>query len=240
MHRIKVVAFDLGDTLVEYEGLPLSWEEHYVDALSNLSRLLSVAPNQESLAGSCAVLRRFNTRLNPRSHEVTFAEILKELQPCLGMTSAVDEGPAARAFFQPFRQRLRCFPETAAALHRLRAEGFKIGVFTDVPYGMPREFVVQDIDETALTSYIDILHTSRDSGFRKPAPETLRRLAEAFSATAVEMVYIGNERKDIEVAKAFGCHSILVDRANVRPPWGQDHTIHSLAELGAMGTASLL
>jgi hypothetical protein len=28
-------AFDLGDTLITYEGIPLSWESHYSVALTN-------------------------------------------------------------------------------------------------------------------------------------------------------------------------------------------------------------
>jgi hypothetical protein len=32
---MKALAFDLGDTLVEYEGLPLSWEAHYPEALAS-------------------------------------------------------------------------------------------------------------------------------------------------------------------------------------------------------------
>ncbi len=34
---MKAIAFDLGDTLVEYEGMPLSWVEHYPEALRNLA-----------------------------------------------------------------------------------------------------------------------------------------------------------------------------------------------------------
>ena len=36
---MKAIAFDLGDTLVEYAGLPPSWVEHYPDcaALRSLS-----------------------------------------------------------------------------------------------------------------------------------------------------------------------------------------------------------
>jgi hypothetical protein len=34
---MKAVAFDLADTLTEYEGFPLSWEARYDEALSCLA-----------------------------------------------------------------------------------------------------------------------------------------------------------------------------------------------------------
>ena len=37
---MKAVAFDLGDTLVEYAGLPPSWEAHYDAALKMLAEFI--------------------------------------------------------------------------------------------------------------------------------------------------------------------------------------------------------
>jgi phosphoglycolate phosphatase-like HAD superfamily hydrolase len=62
----------------------------------------------------------------------------------------------------------------------------------------------------------------------------LRRLAEKLECSPHEMFYVGNERKDVEAAKAFGCAAILLDRAAHRHAWGQDRTIASLKELGGI------
>jgi hypothetical protein len=35
---MKAFAFDLGDTLVEYEGVPLNWEEHYPEGKRQAER----------------------------------------------------------------------------------------------------------------------------------------------------------------------------------------------------------
>jgi putative hydrolase of the HAD superfamily len=232
MAPLKAVAFDIGDTLVEYEGVPLNWEAHYPAALRELARHLCVPCTAEQLDRACAVLRRYNTRLNPRTHEVAFAQIARELAPCLGVNfESCDELPAAMAFFRIFRQRLRCFPDTRPAFATLRARGLKIGAFTDVPYGMPRELVLDDLGTAGLAGACDVLLTSRDAGFRKPAAVTLQRLAESLGCEAGEIIHVGNERKDIDVARAFGCRAILLDRTGHRPNWGQDRTIGSLAEL---------
>lgn len=228
---MKVVAFDLGDTLVEYEGVPLNWEAHYPEALANLASCFGVPLLAPQVDACCAVLRRYNTRINPRENEVSFAEILTELLRLLEVDRDVDELGCATAFFRVFRQKLRCFPDTCEVLSALREKQWKIGVFTDVPYGMPRELVLEDVGATAVGHLFDALVTSRDIGFRKPAPATLERLAHVLSCDLKEMIYVGNEKKDVEVARACGCESVLIDRSKRGQDWGQDRTISVLSEL---------
>ncbi len=226
-----VYVFDLGDTLVEYEGLPLSWVDYYPEALARLAAFLQVAPTVEQIEAACGVLRRHNTRLHPRLVEIPFARILGEICQCLAVPDPAASETAAQAFFAVFRQRLRVFPDTVPTLEILRQRGAKIAVFTDVPYGMPRSLVLEDIRQTGLGPLLDLVVTSVEVGFRKPAPETLCYTARKFDLVAREIVHVGNERKDIEVAKAVGCRGILLARAEVPPAWEQDRTILSLKEL---------
>jgi len=228
---MKAIAFDLGDTLVEFEGVPLSWEALYPEALVNLTSFLKLAPKAHQIGEACTLLRRYNTRINPRKEEVAFSTILKGVLECFDFPAEVEELGCATAFFKIFRQRIRCYPETNAALQIIRKKKIKIGVFTDVPYGMPRELVIGDLQETSLVESLDVLLNSRDARFRKPAPVTLLLLAEQLSCGPKEMLHIGNEKKDIEVGRAFGCYSILLDRSRHGCDWGQDRTIHSLLEI---------
>ncbi len=228
---MDAVIFDLGDTLLEYEGVPPSWEQHYRDALTALAESLGVTPHPGQLGRGAAVLRTYNTRLHPREHEVPFTKILAELLPCFGVNRAVDELACARTFFRIFRQRLRCFDDSRPALEALRGRGKKIGVFTDAPYGMPTEFVLEDVRDAGLDGLFDVFLTSVDAGFRKPAPEALQRVAEALGCRPWTVMHVGNEKKDIDVARAFGCKAVLLDRHDRRPSWGQDRVIRSLLEL---------
>ena len=228
---MKAIAFDLGDTLVEYEGVPLNWEAHYPEALGGLAAFLGVTADSDRLARACAVLRRYNTRINPREEEVSFAVILGELVKSFDATVEADEVACARSFFRIFRQRLRCFPDTRAAIEALRRKNLKVGVFTDVPYGMPRQLVLEDVSGAGLEDSFDVLMTSRDAGFRKPSVATLGSLARMLNCSAHEIAYVGNEKKDVEVAQAFGCYSILIDRKRHGSDWGQHRTITSLFEL---------
>ena len=158
--------------------------------------------------------------------------ILDEICQCFAAPAAADPAAAAQAFFSVFRQRLRVFPDTVPALETLRRRGAKIAVFTDVPYGMPRSLVLADIRQTGLEPLLDLVVTSNEVGFRKPSPETLLHVAREFSCEPRGLIYVGNERKDVEVAKAVGCRAILVARSGVPPVWGQERTILSLLELG--------
>ncbi len=224
-------AFDLGDTLIEYEGVPLSWEAHYPDALAILASSFGRTISDHQIAAGSAVLRRYNTRLAPRIKEVPFFDILKELSEVLSFNTPLTESSAAAAFFSVFQQRLRVFPDAASTQRGLRDRGLKTAVFTDVPYGMPRELLERDLAQTGLLDAIDRLITSRDVGFRKPSPLTLAAIAGALSSTPGQLTYLGNERKDIDASRAFGCRSVLIDRENRRPDWDQDHTISTLAQL---------
>ncbi len=228
---MTALAFDLGDTLVEYEGLPSSWEAHYPHALARLAAYVKVLPAPEALDAAQSILRRYNTRLKPRQVEVPFSWILTQLLESLGVAASPDELRCAEAFFSVFRQRLRSFPDAIPLLHRARARGQKIGIFTDVPYGMPRELVMEDVAVSGLSGLIDVLITSREAGYRKPSPQALQALPIALGCARAEMAYVGNERKDVQAALAFGCEAVLLARDGSRPCWGQHRTISSLCEL---------
>ena len=227
----SVLAFDLGDTLVEYAGLPLSWEAHYPDALAQLASVVEVRPTPRMMASAFSILRRYNTRLAPRVTEVSFSQILRELLVCWEVSAASNDSVCAEAFFAVFRQRLRCFPEVGSVLRAARSRGQRIGVFTDVPYGMPRELVLEDVAAVGGREWVDVLMTSCDAGHRKPSPATLETVAAAFHCDPEQMLYVGNERKDIEAALAFGCEAVLLNRVGARPDWGQHRTISTLTEL---------
>jgi putative hydrolase of the HAD superfamily len=147
------------------------------------------------------------------------------------VSTASNDSVCAEAFFAVFRQRLRCFPEVGTVLRAAHSRGHRIGVFTDVPYGMPRDLVIEDVKAAGLREWVDVLVTSCDAGYRKPSPRTLEAVAAAFHCGPEQMVYVGNEHKDIEAALAFGCEAVLLDRLGIRPNWGQHRTISTLTEL---------
>ncbi len=236
----RLCIFDLGDTLVEYAGVPLNWERHYPEALAALAAQWGVRPTSSGIEAGTAVLRRHNTRLSPRVFEVSFDAICAELAEALGASGCGGGLESARAFFGVFRRRLSAFADAVPTLSQLRGRGCPIAVLTDVPYGMPRILVEGDLLETGLTGLVDRLLTSAEAGCRKPGPDGLLRLVTEAGVPPSHAMYVGNECKDIEAARAAGITSVLLDRGNRAPGWGEDVRIRTLTELlapGALTTA---
>lgn len=227
---MPALAFDLGETLSTYDGIPLSWQEHYVPALLQALAPLGSVPYASTLEAACAVLARYNTRLTPREHEVPSRQIFGEVVQSLGLDDELAE-PLSRGFFQYFQRSCRAYPETVEVLTELRRRGQAVAVLTDVPYGMPKAWVQADLKSAGIDGLVDILVTSVDSGFRKPRPEAFRHLARAMGVAPDQLIFVGNEQKDVEGVNKVGGQSILIDREGKNPAYGQGRSIYSLREL---------
>lgn len=78
---------------------------------------------------------------------------------------------------------------------------------------------------------VDVVFTSVDIGFRKPNKAGFIRLLQAFDITPSQMIYIGDEEKDIVGANALGIVSVLINRNGDCPNWSQNFTAHSLLDI---------
>lgn len=230
MPYMKVICFDLGETLFTYAGIPLSWVDHYEPALRLAYKDYGEFSQDGCLDGAIAILKKYNTRLVPRLEEVSSGVIFREINLALGI-DPISTKKIEAEFFRYFQQKCSPYPETRSALVRLKAQGFRIGLLTDVPYGMSRDFVLEDIKSASIADCFDLLLTSVDVGYRKPHPEAFRQLAIKFGISSQELVYVGNEKKDVEGVVAVGGTSILVDPERRLPLYGQSRTITSLIEL---------
>ncbi|MDE6595448.1 MAG: HAD family hydrolase, partial [Oscillospiraceae bacterium] len=112
---------------------------------------------------------------------------------------------------------------------KLKQHGIKIGILTDVAYGMENEFSLKDI--SALSDFIDIAFTSVDVGYRKPNSAGYLKLIGALEISPNEMIFIGDEEKDIIGAKKLGIVSALINRSKETKDFGQDYTLKSLSDI---------
>lgn len=228
MGPVRAVGFDLGETLLTYADAPLDWSSLYRSALVRVGTALEIPLSDTQLTASEKVLASYNTRLAPRIQEVDAQQIFSQMMASWPVNALIERRRAIEVFFGFFQQSLRAYEDTLPTLQMLRSRGIAVGVLTDVPYGMPREFVQRDLDVTLVGPMIDIVLTSVDVGFRKPSPEGLHRLALALGVSATEMIYVGNEPKDITAANAAGIRSVLIDRQKSGAALGQRFTINSL------------
>lgn len=229
------IGFDLGETLLTYADTPPNWSALYPAALQRVADQIRVTPTKAQLDQAALVLARYNTRLHARRKEISAAEIFREVLAPWNLDLA-SLTAAPEAFFGFFQQRMSSYPETAVVLQALRTRGIRVGVLTDVPYGMPRALVERDLAGAGFTHLVDELLTSVEVGWRKPDPAGFRALATRLGVRESEWWFVGNEEKDIAGALAAGATPVLVDREGRRPTWGQTFTVKNLREIPALWT----
>ena len=221
---IKAAVFDLGGTLVQY---PLYWRPLYRPALEKTAQDCGIALTEKMYKAAYDVLMKYNTRENPREHEVTSEVIFTEILTEWGCNANTET--AKKAFFSFFNADAVPFPETNEALQHLKEAGIKTGVLTDAPYGMDNKFALQGI--TSLSKLIDFFVSSVDAGYRKPHSAGYLKLIERCSVSPCEMLYIGDEEKDIIGANKLGIISVLINRSDIEKDYGQSYTIRSLNDV---------
>ncbi len=225
--NMKAVAFDIGYTLVRYNN-PLNWKSLYEPALRHAFQKCGLDLPAKEIQIAAAILIKYNTRENPREKEVASAIIFTEILDALRLPHSLLE-TVKKAFYGFFQSGAVCYEDVLPALRRLQSANMKLGVLTDVAYGMDNVFSLRDIAN--IKKFFDVVLTSVDVGYRKPNPAGFTALLRAFDDSPPQMIYVGDEKKDIAGANALGIVSVLIDRKGASPDFGQKYTIQSLMEL---------
>jgi len=76
---LHAIGFDLGETLIHYQGMPLSWQALYREALAQVAQSCMYQAGEDEITQAVSILARYNTRLHPRTHEVSADTILGEI-----------------------------------------------------------------------------------------------------------------------------------------------------------------
>ena len=219
---IKAAAFDVGGTLVQY---PLYWRPLYRPALEKAAQTCNIALTEEMFALAYNILMKYNVRENPREHEVTSDIIFTEIMSAWNYPADIES--LKSAFFSFFNA--EPFPEAREALLYLKQVGIKTGILTDAPYGMDNKFTLQCM--FSFSDLIDFFVSSVDAGYRKPHSAGYLKLLEHFAVSPDEMLYIGDEEKDVIGANKLGIVSVLINRSNTQKDFSQAYTIKSLSEI---------
>lgn len=225
------VGFDLGETLIHFKGIPLSWREEYPAALAKVGIACALTVTPEHIAAAIPVLERYNTRLYPRTTEVTAQTIFREVLAAWELADAGHCEIALEAFFAHFHQEVAPYEDSLPTLQKLHAAGVPVGVLTDVPYGMPDHLTRAYLAATGLETWAGPLVTSASVSVRKPERAGYVQLAAALGVPVDRVIFVGNEPKDVEGANQAGALSVLLDRDERRPDWGQRYRITNLHEL---------
>ncbi|MCC8074243.1 MAG: HAD-IA family hydrolase [Clostridiales bacterium] len=227
MNNINLIVFDIGETLMEYKNMPNVWIDFYLDAFINVRQKLNLNLSDKDISLSVEKLKFYNPRVNYRETDYPSETIFNDVTAHWKCRFTVSD--VIGAFFSSIKLTPYIYPETIEVLEKLKSENIKIAVLTDVPTGMPDELHKSYFKE--LLKYFDMYVSSVSCGYRKPNPKGLQDIAGYFSISADNMIFVGDEEKDIQTAKRFGCASVLIDRYNSNIDFGQNYTIKNLNEL---------
>lgn len=223
---VKAIGFDVGSTLINYKN-PLNWQTLYRPALEKAARDCHITLPESGIQTAIEILTKYNTRINYREVEVTSDRIFGEILQKWNLDT--DLNALKAGFYAFFHAGAQPYPEAAGVLKELKKKGIKTGILTDVAYGMDNVFSLKDIEE--LSEFIDIALTSVDVGWRKPNSAGYTKLLDYFGVSPEEMLFVGDEEKDIIGANRLGIVSVLINRTGDRREFGQDYTVNSLSPL---------
>ena len=225
-NEVKAIGFDVGHTLIKYKN-PLNWQGLYRSGLEHAAAAADIVLSEDMILSATDVLLKYNTRVNYREWETTSDHIFNEILDKWELQT--DLHTLKSGFYSFFKADAEPYPETIDTMKKLKQHGIKIGILTDVAYGMENEFSLEDI--SVLSDFIDIAITSVDVGYRKPNSAGFLKLLEALEISPNEIIFIGDEEKDIIGAKKLGIVSALINRSNDIKDFGQDYTFKSLSDI---------
>ena len=106
------------------------------------------------------------------------------------------------------------FEDTIGALERLKAQGYQLGVVSNLRRDMNE--LCRDL---GIGPYLDFCLTSAEIGVEKPDPAIFVAALERAGVAPPEAVHVGDQpRSDLVGARGAGLHAVLLDRGN----WHQE------------------
>ena len=224
----KAILFDLGGTLIEYQGLPLNWSSYYPQAFDHVMASISIQLNASQIRSAIAVLKKYNVRLHPREIEYSSQHIFSEATASWSLDQHTPY-EVARSFYSYFQKRVNAYPDAKRILPILKNRGLRLGILTDLATGMPDETIKEDAK--TLECPVDCFLTSAEVGFRKPNPNGYMKIIKELAVNTSQCIFVGDEQKDIIGANNCGITSVLIDRNNTQAQFGQTFILNSLDKI---------
>lgn len=206
---MRVIVFDLGGTLMEYEDMPYSWIDYYEYGLQKINKKYNCNKTAYDISKSVDILKAYNPRIQYREKEISPEFIFSKVLEHWNIDIAVKD--CVYTFFEGLQLNTKIYSDTVSTLTELRNRKYSIATLTDLPTAMPDELFKRDIAQ--LLKYFDLYVSSSTCGFRKPNYMGLRLIAEYFNVSITELIFVGDEEKDRKTAQNANCKFVYVDRS---------------------------
>lgn len=238
-NKIKAVLFDLGGTLIYFDG---AWPDVLQSANQELLSHLQADGLQLDAESFTAEFRRrleeYYSQRETEFVEYTTARVLRTLLADLGYKdlSPVLLRPALKRLYSVSQTHWKTEKETVPTLHTLREAGYKMAVISNAS---DDDDVQTLVDNAGIRPYFDFALSSAACGIRKPNPRIFELALERWGLSPELVAMVGDTLgADILGARNAGLYSVWVtrraDKAGNRDHAGTiqpDATIATLAEL---------
>jgi putative hydrolase of the HAD superfamily len=102
------------------------------------------------------------------------------------------------------------FDDVLPALTGLEKRGLILGLISNIDRD-----ITSLLDDLGLTSWLQVVVTSQDTGFNKPSPEIFQEAVKRAGIQAHEAIYVGDQYQvDVVGANQAGMKGILIDRGD--------------------------
>jgi putative hydrolase of the HAD superfamily len=225
---IKGVVFDLGNTLLRFDG---DWPTVMEESLGALMDFL----HDEGLVFDTAEFQRLFADTHEQDKQVrksdhverSTSSLFRQVMEALGYRDLSDEyvARALRIFYEVSEKYWFPMPAAQRVLDELRTRGYRLGLITNAEDQANVQRLIRKGD---LEGYFDPIVISSEVGIRKPHPEIFLRVLRQWELPAEQMVMIGDSlREDIAGAQQMGMRQIWI-KENIAMSEGQRliHGIH--------------
>ena len=214
MRNFKVALFDLGSTLVHFEG---NWDKvldqaicKMVSALSNI--LNNNLPEHEFHASYKKALTQYYINRDIDFTEMTTRNLLTTLLNSRFQTALPDEEISfvLDEFYTYTRRHWFLDQETIPTLLILQSQGYRLGLISNAAHTAD---VMKQLEIFNLSPFFDQILISADVGYRKPHPLIFQKAISFFGLSPHEFVMIGDTLSaDIIGARKAGMSNVWINR----------------------------
>ncbi len=235
-HAIQAVLFDLGGTLIYFDG---NWAEVAETANRELYLHLQkqgLQVDAEHFLGELRVrLQEYYRQRDTEFIEYTTLRVLRSLLADLGYPHLAEDGlaPALKKLYAVSQAHWKLEEDALPTLEKLRSAGFRMGVISNAADDADVQTLV---DNAGIRGYLDFVLSSAACGIRKPNPRIFEIALEHWRLSPGEAVMVGDTLgADILGARNAGLYAIWITRRADKPA-NRDHagTIQPNARIGTL------
>ena len=209
---MKAVLFDLGHTLINYHN---EWRGPERKAVAKVARLVcqETGSKDENVVEVYLLdlLEQGRKRKLAEQIEIPLPDVLSDCYARFGCD--IDDGllmEGMEAFYAVLLEKRELVPGAKEMLEDIQARGYRIGLISDVAWGLTSDFPLRDMKHYGLDEFFDDFVFSTDVRIRKPNPRIFKLAMFNIGAKPEESIYVGNNlQADIKGALNVGMTAVL-------------------------------